>query len=429
MGERALGTARSWERLFQELDILEKVEEQGNFFIDAKKIHAYREPRLMTKFDESEALPANFRRHGLAILPVSRNEWTIGPYRAYQKLESRSLVPLSYFEPPEDCFLLKEENIRTEDQRLSQLFASGVFSRFLGEDVRYVNPGRFGTGSFSYRIGDTRERDVLHEIHVQGAQMEIDAALEGPSSITLVEAKGFCPRDFLVRQLYYPYLSYRTGGTLGKKRIRTLYITYLSGVYQLWAYEFADPYRYDSLVLRKTERWRLREESPFSMADIKDALALPLREPPRSIPFLQADDLDLALDLLQRIGEGGMTAEQAAERLGYVSRQGGYYPNALRLLSFLEKGRDGRFRLTSGARRLLRASPAELWKGVARKVLTLEPFRTLMRGILNREEEEAREKAGRILIKDYRLSGSTIGRRIQSSLSWCRRLLKEATGA
>ena len=252
MAEGRLGTEKSWERLFEELDILDNVEEHGSFRIGAEKIHAYREPRLMTKFDESNDLPANFKENGLAILPVSRTEWTIGPYRAYKEFDRGKEPPVSYFEPPANCLLLHEENIRTEDQRLSQLFASGVFSRFLGEEVRYVNPGRFGSGGFSYLIGDTREKDVLHEVRVQGAQMEIDAALEGPSSITLVEAKNFFPRDFLVRQLYYPFLSYRSGGTLGGKRIRALYITYLSGVYQLWEYEFTDPEA--AIPIRQSDR-------------------------------------------------------------------------------------------------------------------------------------------------------------------------------
>ena len=428
MAEGRLGTEESWERLFQELDILGNVEEHGFFQIGAEKIHAYREPRLMTKFDESEALPEGFRNNGLAILPISRTEWTIGPYRAYKAFDRGEGPPVNYFEPPADCLLLREENIRTEDQRLSQLFASGVFSRFLGEEVRYVNPGRFGTGGFSYLIGDTREKDLLHRIEVKGAQMEIDAALEGPSSIVLIEAKNFFPRDFLVRQLYYPFLSYRSGGTVGEKRMRTLYITYLSGVYQLWEYEFLEEGRYDSLALVKTERWRLKEERPFSMEDIRNALALPLKEAPQGVPYLQADNLDLAMDLLRRMGERGMSGEEAAEEIGYVSRQGGYYPNALCFFGLAEKGQDRKFRLSEGGRRMLRLSPADLWRDLAGRILSLEPFRTLMVGLITGREDSSRERAESILRKTYRLGGSTIGRRLQSSLVWCRRLLKEAKG-
>ena len=428
MAEGRLGTEKSWERLFEELDILDSVEEHGSFRICADKIHAYREPRLMTKFDESNDLPLDFKKNGLAILPVSRTEWTIGPYRAYKEFDRGKEPPVSYFEPPADCLLLHEENIRTEDQRLSQLFASGVFSRFLGEEVRYVNPGRFGSGGFSYLIGDTRAKDVLHEVRVQGAQMEIDAALEGPSSITLVEAKNFFPKDFLVRQLYYPFLSYRSGGTLGGKRIRALYITYLSGVYQLWEYEFLEEGRYDSLSLVKTERWRLKEERPFSLRDIKEALELPLKEAPRGVPFLQADDLDLALDLLRRMGERGMSGEEAAEEIGYVCRQGGYYPDALRLLSLVEKGRDRRFRLNEEGRKVLRLSPADMWRDLAGRILSLEPFRTLMEGLVAGRGEQTKIKAKSILENVYRLSGTTVGRRLQSSIAWCRRLLREAEG-
>ena len=426
MAEGRLGTEKSWERLFEELDILDSVEEHGSFRICADKIHAYREPRLMTKFDESNDLPLDFKKNGLAILPVSRTEWTIGPYRAYKEFDRGKEPPVSYFEPPADCLLLHEENIRTEDQRLSQLFASGVFSRFLGEEVRYVNPGRFGSGGFSYLIGDTRAKDVLHEVRVQGAQMEIDAALEGPSSITLVEAKNFFPKDFLVRQLYYPFLSYRSGGTLGGKRIRALYITYLSGVYQLWEYEFTDPRRYDSLVLVKTERWHQKEEHPFSMADIQEALALPLRQPITNT-FLQANNLDLAMNLLRKIGSEGITGDEAAKAIGYVRRQGNYYLSSLEFLSLIKRDKH-RYYLTQDGKSIISMSPSDFWKDLAKRILAVEPIRVLMNGILKDELEEAVKIAFGLISSNFKLNDGTPKRRINSSISWCRRLLREAEG-
>ena len=77
---------------------------------------------------------------------------------------------------------------------------------------------------------------------------------------------------------------------------------------------------------------------------------------------------------------------------------------------------------------MLRLSPADLWRDLAGRILPLEPFRTLMVGLITGREDSSRERAESILRKTYRLGGSTIGRRLQSSLAWCRRLLKEAKG-
>ena len=47
----------AWEKIFEDFNILEEIDKNGFFKITSKQINEYREARLMTKFDNSEAIP------------------------------------------------------------------------------------------------------------------------------------------------------------------------------------------------------------------------------------------------------------------------------------------------------------------------------------------------------------------------------------
>ena len=67
----------AWEALFQKYDILSRIAAEGQFFISANQIKAFREPRLMTKFDHRVKLPEQFADNGLVIVLVSREDYEI----------------------------------------------------------------------------------------------------------------------------------------------------------------------------------------------------------------------------------------------------------------------------------------------------------------------------------------------------------------
>lgn len=92
-------TDKAWEILFDRHNILQHVEQQGYFIIQAKEIKKEREPRLMAKFDHSKHLPKLFKANGLSILPISRSSYIIGEFDAYEKVEydkSMKLVQMSF---------------------------------------------------------------------------------------------------------------------------------------------------------------------------------------------------------------------------------------------------------------------------------------------------------------------------------------------
>ena len=77
----------AWTHLFEKHHILERINEDGLFLISAKQIRLLREPRLMSKFDNSAGLPMLFAENKLSILPVSRGNYVIGRFDAYQEVE------------------------------------------------------------------------------------------------------------------------------------------------------------------------------------------------------------------------------------------------------------------------------------------------------------------------------------------------------
>ena len=85
MSEKAKGqNDRAWEALFEKNNILSHIRQEGKFVISAAQIKEYREPRLMAKFDHRINLPQIFSEHQLAILPISRGDYVISHFDAYQ---------------------------------------------------------------------------------------------------------------------------------------------------------------------------------------------------------------------------------------------------------------------------------------------------------------------------------------------------------
>ena len=80
----------AWERLFEKYEILKRIEAEGKYIISAEQIKEFREPRLMAKFDHKINLPKLFSENSLAVLPISRGEYMISTFSAYQNFEEVS---------------------------------------------------------------------------------------------------------------------------------------------------------------------------------------------------------------------------------------------------------------------------------------------------------------------------------------------------
>ena len=58
-----MNTNEAWEKLIEKYNIIDKIKKDGAFYITAKQIGEFKEPRLMAKWDSSEALPKVFKHN------------------------------------------------------------------------------------------------------------------------------------------------------------------------------------------------------------------------------------------------------------------------------------------------------------------------------------------------------------------------------
>ena len=81
-----LSANEAWKRLLEKYPIAETVEQKGVYKIKADQIREFREPRLMAKWDSSDALPDALRKRKLNLLPDSRTSYVMGDFLLYQEL-------------------------------------------------------------------------------------------------------------------------------------------------------------------------------------------------------------------------------------------------------------------------------------------------------------------------------------------------------
>ncbi len=329
---------KAWDKLFKKYDILHHVKEDGFFNISASQIKEFREPRLMAKFDHTVNLPELFAENKLAILPITRGDYVISHFDAYHRFEENNSSDIIQVSLPSYIQSLDCNNISSEAIALNCALASGIIADFMEDnDIVSTVSGRMGSGDFSFLIGDT-VRGGTRKVHVNNSQIEIDAAYEGISSLALFEAKRDLSDDFLIRQLYYPFRTWKRCIT---KPVRPIFLVYSNGIYRLYEYAFEDEQNYSSLKLIKQKNYSI-EDTSISLLDIQNVLnSVRIVDEPE-IPFPQADKFERVINLCELVCENVLSRADVTEKYDFDSRQTNYYTDAARYLGLLEKETEGR---------------------------------------------------------------------------------------
>ena len=154
--------------------------------------------------------------------------------------------------------------------------ACGILNDFLEDDelVSTVS-GRMSSGSFEFSINTALG---TKNITVSNSQIEIDAAYEGIHYLSLFEAKRDLSDDFLIRQLYYPF---RVWSERVTKTVKSIFLIFSNGMFNLYQYQFEDPQNYNSLKLVKQKNYVIVTE--ICLADIENLL--------RTVPLVQEPDI------------------------------------------------------------------------------------------------------------------------------------------
>lgn len=375
MGEQVKSqNDKAWEALFEKYGILPRIEAEGKFVISASQIREYREPRLMAKFDHRINLPQVFAQNGLAILPVSRGDYVISHFKAYQPFEKLDRT-VTHVSLPGNLQSLDANSVPSEAIAINCALASGILSDFLEEESLCATvSGRMGSGRFDFKIQNSRAGTPV-EVSVNNSQIEIDAAFEGNHSLALVEAKRDLAEDFLVRQLYYPF---RVWSGRVTKKVRPVFLVYSNGIFSLFEYEFQSPECYNSLALVKHKNYAI-EDTAIDLADLQDiaSQAQEMEEP--DISFPQANRFERVVNLCELLSAQSLSREQVTEEYAFDIRQTNYYTDAARYLGLLEKryeeGRKPVYSLSPLGKRMMRLNYKQRQLAFCQAILGHRVFR------------------------------------------------------
>ena len=420
----------AWNEIFAKYGIAERVAEDGSFAITASQIKEFREPRLMAKFDHRHDLPKVFSANGLGILPVTRGTYSIGPYDLFAKLKPpEEAVPTSLIPFPDAIESISADGITSETVALNCAFDAGVLARFLGEErLLPTVAGRAGARPFDFRIRSC-DRKRVSTLSVNGAQIEVDGAYESRNSLSLFEAKMHFDRDFIVRQLYYPFRHFSASGVT--KPIRTIYLVYSSGMFDLSEYGFEDPFDYSSVKLLRSERYRL-DSAGFSRGQLFALLAESSVSPePPDIPFPQANSFERVVNLCERLAAGPLSKSAIAACYGFDERQSDYYLNAAIYLGLARRDALGRGSavLSSDGAEMLRLPFRKRARFLAERLLRHEIFRRILRMVMTRGAVPETAEIEPILRETNPRLGApgkdTFGRRASTVRNWIKWLLEQ----
>lgn len=334
----------AWNHLFTKYDILNEIEQNGVCKLRAEQIKEFREPRLMTKFDWSDARPKVFRENGLSVLPDSRGTYVIGKFKAYKKLEYEEVKPISV-KMPEWIHSFDHFPVTSEAVALNIAQMTGMIDMIMGTNEGEPSAistitGRLKSGELKYRI-DLKDSKSPYSFSVHNSQVEIDAGFENLNNLLVIEAKNRIPQDFMIRQLYYPFRGY-TNLNIDKK-VLPVYLTHADNVYAFHVFEFTEPNNYSSIRRVKQVNFIVDQSLAITLENVKQIS----KDSPNlkdTITFPQADSLTRVLDMLQHLRTPKDKFELGSD-YQFNERQGDYYGNALRYLGFASKV-ERKFELT-----------------------------------------------------------------------------------
>ena len=330
----------AWSSIFDRHDIRRLVSSQGYADVTANDLRAYREPRLLTKIDHRGNLPAVFKESGLSLLTLSIKNFRIGPFESFMDLPMWEPpgADVRYLQLPEHLETLDPSRITGEPAAINAAKASGMLDDFLGESTLLTVSGRMRTSAFDYSIN--KIPSGKSEVSVTGAQIEIDAAFEGASNLSIFEVKNHISPDFLVRQVYYPY---RVWSLRVAKPIRNVFMTFANDVFDLDELLFEDPNDYSSAVISQHKRYMIDAERPSASEVLRRAQVAAVESTHQvrpEAPFPQADRFERVMDIVALLSEAGRTVDELALVYSFDPRQSDYYYNAAKFLGLAASTSD-----------------------------------------------------------------------------------------
>lgn len=423
-----INVSDAWQVLIDKYDISTEISNNGFFKISASQIKEVKEPRLMAKWDSSEQLPNSLKKNKINLLPDSRSSYILSDFLLYQELPKvvEHVKNMAKVELP-DLQTINVDNISSEANAINVLQISGILEDFLEldlDDVLYATfNGRMSSGKFDFKV-DTR-RQIQLKVDVDRAQIEIDGGFESDHCVVVLEAKNVLHEDFHIRQLYYPY---RLWESKVDKPVRLIFSIYTNKIFRLMEYRFKEKENYSSIELVRTKNYSL-EDTSITLDEIKDVydsikdteVIIDNMNVEDSVPFIQADNFERIVSLLENMYENPMTSEEIIELMKFTTRQRDYYFNAGKYLGLFQKLKEDKVRkygLTNIGVAVYKKSYKERQLELVKLILSHRIFRDLFGEIL---ETGVIPDKGRVVELELEYNVCSIdvaSRRATSVISW-----------
>ena len=423
-----INVSDAWQVLIDKYDISTEISNNGFFKISASQIKEVKEPRLMAKWDSSEQLPNSLKKNKINLLPDSRSSYILSDFLLYQELPKvvEHVKNMAKVELP-DLQTIDVDNITSEANAINVLQISGILEDFLEldlDDVLYATfNGRMSSGKFDFKV-DTR-RQIQLKVDVDRAQIEIDGGFESDHCVVVLEAKNVLHEDFHIRQLYYPY---RLWESKVDKPVRLIFSIYTNKIFRLMEYRFKEKENYSSIELVRTKNYSL-EDTSITLDEIKDVydsikdteVISDNMNVEDSVPFIQADNFERIVSLLENMYENPMTSEEIIELMKFTTRQRDYYFNAGKYLGLFQKLKEDKVRkygLTNIGVAVYKKSYKERQLELVKLILSHRIFRELFREII---ETGMIPDKGRVVELELEYNVCSIdvaSRRATSVISW-----------
>ncbi|MGD1714257.1 type II restriction enzyme [Dapis sp. BLCC M172] len=404
----------AWEKLFERYQILEEVNKNGCFKIEASQINQERESRLMAKFDHIVNLPKIFKDNKLSILPLSRSQYIIGNFHTHLPVKYHLEIQTIPWQFPREIETIDYTNLYSESSALLCAFNIGIIDDLVRSKTKFTVSGRMSTGIFDFSIKNSINKQ-LYSINVTNSQSEIDAGFETGDRLILIEAKNYRVEDFLIRQLYYPY---RLWSNKISKKVVPVLMTYSNDIFSFFIYEFADISDYNSITLVEQKNYEIASEE-IQTSEV-DSLLNQIKIIPESQKntFPQADKFDRIIDLISLLLENDLTPNDITDNYQFDKRQTGYYTSAGKYLGLIEK-QEKFFILTDEAKYIWRQPHKLKYLKLIETILTHEVFNQAFKLSLETGGILSKEQITKLMSEsNLNINNTTIDRRASTVKGW-----------
>ena len=406
-----------WEEIFNDYNILEKIEESGCFKITADQIRKYKEPRLMAKFDFFKQLPNIFKVNGLGILPIKNGEYVIGKFNLFERLVNTNYEELDVkkVKLPDFIETIDPDNIYSESNALNVASLSGMLNDAFKDKLYETIQGKMRTNTFDFNIFS---ENIKNKIEVNGVAIEIDGGYESKNKVVLVEAKNYMPDDFIIRQLYYPYRHWKDKVN---KDIIPVFFVYDNGIYNMFIYSFQDYSNYNSIKLKSIKRYMLYSDlSEIKKKDIFKNINLIEELSQKEVPLPQADSFSKVIGALKLISNNIKTAKGIANELEFDIIQGKYYIDALIYICFVKRSNNrGEYELTDKGEDVIKSNMKTRNKKIIENIICHKPFYEVYGFYLKENKIPSKEYIKNVIRKNIsNMSQETVNRRASTISGW-----------